>query len=158
MSYVERSLGQGEQLIARGYFHWLYTFKALLAVILPLVALIAAWMFARDIADGWLVILALVLLGLGAIIFLRLMIRRWTTEIAITSHRFVEKSGLMSLRTNEIALNNIEGVRLYQGFWGRIWNYGSLRIEGTGVDAVNVPPIANPIGFRRAIETAKGVK
>lgn len=158
MTYVERSLGDGEQLIATGHFHWLYTFKALLAVIVPLVALIAVLLFARNIADGWLVIIALILLAFGVLTFLRLMIRRWTTEIAITSHRFVEKTGLVSLRTNEIALTNIEGVRLFQGFWGRVWGYGSLRIEGTGVDAVDIPPIADPIAFRRAIETAKGVK
>ena len=157
-SYVERSLGDGERLIARGHFHWLYTLKALLAVLIPFVALIAILLFARDVAGGWLVILGIILTVAGLVIFLRLMIRRWTTEIAITSHRFVEKSGLISLRTNEIALANIEGVRLYQGLWGRIWGYGSLRIEGTGVDAVDIPPIADPIAFRRAIETAKGVK
>ena len=30
--------------------------------------------------------------------------------------------------------------------------------EGTGVDAIELPPIADPVGFRRAIETAKGMK
>ena len=123
-----------------------------------MVALIAIQLFVRDTAGGWLTILAMLLLAAGIVVSLRLMIRRWTTEIAVTSHRFVEKSGLISLRTNEIALANIEGVRLYQGFWGRIWGYGRLRIEGTGVDAVDIPPIADPIAFRRAIETAKGIK
>jgi len=32
---------------------------------------------------------------------------------------------------------------------------GHLRIEGTGVDAVTIPDIADPIGFRAAIESAK---
>ena len=35
---------------------------------------------------------------------------------------------------------------------------GNLRIEGTGVDAVELPTIADPVAFRRAIETAKGMK
>ncbi len=157
-SYVERSIGDGERLIARAQFHWLYTFKALLALIVPLIALVAILIFARDTAGGSLTILGIVLVAVGIVIFLQRMIRRWTTEIAVTSHRFVEKSGLISLRTNEIALANIEGVRLYQGFWGRVWGYGNLRIEGTGVDAVDIPPIADPIAFRRAIETAKSVK
>jgi len=30
-----------------------------------------------------------------------------------------------------------------------------VRVEGTGVDAVQLPTIANPIAFRAAIETAK---
>jgi len=84
-----------------------------------------------------------------------MMIRMWTTEIGVTSNRFIEKTGLFTLKTNEIALLNIEGVRVTQSFWGRIFGYGHIRIEGTGVDAVEIPTIADPIGFRRAIETAK---
>ena len=83
------------------------------------------------------------------------MIRKWTTEIGVTTHRFVEKTGLFSLNTNEIALTNIEGVRVMQTFWGRLLGYGRLRIEGTGVDAVNLPDIADPVAFRAAIESAK---
>jgi uncharacterized membrane protein YdbT with pleckstrin-like domain len=131
MSYIEQSLGAGETLVAKAQFHWWYTFKA---------------------------VLALVFLGIfiiGIVIFLSMMIRKWTTEIGITTHRFVEKTGLFSLSTNEITLNNIEGVRVFQTFWGRLLGFGRLRIEGTGVDAISVPDIADPVGFRAAIESAK---
>jgi uncharacterized membrane protein YdbT with pleckstrin-like domain len=131
MSYIEKSLGQGERVIARAHFHWLYTLKAWLALLIL----------------GWILI--------GIWIFFSMMIRQGTTEIAVTSHRFVEKTGLFTLRTNEISLHNIEGVKLEQSFLGRIFNYGHLRIEGTGVDAVTIPDIAAPIAFRAAIETAK---
>jgi uncharacterized membrane protein YdbT with pleckstrin-like domain len=157
-SYVERSLGDGERLIAHAHFHWLYTLKAVLALIVPFVALIVMLIFGRDIAAGWLPLFGLLLVAGGVLVCLRLMIRKWTTEIAVTSHRFVEKHGFISLRTNEIALANIEGVRVSQGLWGRLWGYGQLRIEGTGVDAVEIPTIADPVGFRRAIETAKSSK
>jgi uncharacterized membrane protein YdbT with pleckstrin-like domain len=157
-SYVERSLGDGERLVARAHFHWLYTMKALLALIVPFIVLIVILIYGRDVAQGWLPLFGLMLLVAGAFVCLRLLIRQWSTEIAVTSHRFVEKHGLIALRTNEIALGNIEGVRLFQGLWGRLWGYGRLRIEGTGVDAVEIPTIADPIGFRRAIESAKSSK
>lgn len=131
MGYIEQSLGTGEKLVAKAEFHWWYTAKA---------------------------VLALVFLGIfivGIVIFFRMMVRKWTTEIGVTTHRFVEKTGLFSLSTNEIALTNIEGVRVLQTFWGRVLGYGRLRIEGTGVDAVNLPDIANPVAFRAAIESAK---
>ena len=83
------------------------------------------------------------------------MIRRWTTEIGVTTHRFVEKTGWFTLKTFEVALPNIEGVSVTQTFWGRLLGYGHLRIEGTGVDHIDLPDIADPIGFRAAIETAK---
>ncbi len=65
------------------------------------------------------------------------------------------ESGLFRLETDEITLNNIEGVKVSQSFWGRILGYGHLRIEGTGVDAVEIPNIDDPVEFRRAIETAR---
>ena len=67
----------------------------------------------------------------------------------------VEKYGLFTMRTNEIALPNIEGVRVHQSFLGRLFGYGTVKIEGTGVDSVTTPLIADPVGFVRAIQTAK---
>jgi uncharacterized membrane protein YdbT with pleckstrin-like domain len=131
MSYIDQSLGDGETVIARAHFHWLYS------------------------AAAWLALIVLGIIGIGIIIFISMMVRKWTTEIGVTSHRFVEKKGLFSLRSNEIALPNIEGVKVEQSFLGRIFGYGTVRIEGTGVDAVTTPTIADPVGFVRAIQTAK---
>ena len=131
MSYIEQSLGANEKIVARARFHWWYSLKA------------------------WLALILLVWCIVGIVVFFRMMIRKWTTEIGVTSYRFVQKSGFFSLKTNEIALPNIEGVRVTQSFWGRLLGYGHLRVEGTGVDAIEIPDIADPIGFRRAIETAK---
>ena len=158
MTYIERSLGEGERIVAVARFHWLYTLRAWLALLWPLLALLSIVIYADDTNRKALTIAALVLLAIGVVVFLYLMIRKWTTEIGVTSHRFVKKTGFVSLHTNEIALPNIEGVKLRQSIGGRIWGYGSLRIEGTGVDAVELPTIADPVAFRRAIETAKGMK
>ena len=130
MSYIERSLGSGEKLIARAHFHWWYSLKA------------------------WLALLVLGIFIIGIIIFFDMMIRKWTTEIGVTSHRFVMKTGFFQLRTKEISLSNVEGVSVAQSFWGRLLNYGHLNIEGTGVGAVKIPDIADPVGFRRALESA----
>ena len=132
MTYIEQSMGANEKLVARAHFHWSYSLKAWLALILLF----------------WCII--------GIVIFFDMMIKKWTTEIGVTTTRFVEKTGFFSLKTNEIALHNIEGVRVEQSFWGRILGFGHLRIEGTGVDAVVIPDIADPVAFRAAMESAKG--
>jgi len=131
MSYIDKSLGDGETVIARARFPWTYTLTA------------------------WLALIVLGVLVVGIVIFFHMMIRKWTTEIGVTSHRFVEKRGLFTLQTNEIALHNIEGVKVRQSLPGRIFGYGTVRIEGTGIDAVTTPAIADPVGFVRAIQTAK---
>ena len=131
MGYIEKSLGHGERLIMKAHFHWWYTMKA------------------------WLALIFLGIFVIGIIIFFEMMIRKWTTEIGITTHRFIKKTGLFSIRTDEMAIHNIEGVKLTQNFMGQILGFGHLRIEGTGVDAIELPVIANPVAFRAAIETAK---
>ena len=163
MSYIQDSLGAGETVIARARFHWLYIAAAWAALLIPLVALLVFGAAAQSEPEPWalsdpktmaaLVVAALLVLGLFT--FLRLMIQVWSTEIGVTSHRFVERYGLLSMRTNEIALPNIEGVRVNQSVSGRIFGYGTVRIEGTGVDSVTTPTIADPVGFVRAIQTAK---
>ena len=132
--YIEKSLGAGEEVVAIARFHWWYTAKAVLALVF------LAWILV------------------GCYIFFSMMIRRWTTEIGVTTHRFVEKTGLFTLTTNELALANVEGVRVIQSFWGRMLGYGHLRIEGTGMDAIVLPDIADPVAFRAAIESAKSRK
>jgi len=132
MSYIQKSLGADEKLVAEAQFHWWYTFTAWAALIVLGIVVIGIW------------------------IFFSMMIRKWTTEIGITTHRFIMKTGLFTLHTQEMAIHNIEGVKVDQSFWGRVLGYGHIRIEGTGVDAIELPPIADPIAFRAAIETAKG--
>ena len=163
MSYIDQSLGAGETVIARAHFPWTYVAAAWIALLAPGLALLVllSWSETQPLALAtsdpvtWGVGLAALLFLWGMVTFLRRMIRKWTTEIGVTSHRFVERYGVFSMRTNEIALPNIEGVRVNQSFLGRIFGYGVVRIEGTGVDAVTTPPIGDPVGFVRAIQTAK---
>jgi uncharacterized membrane protein YdbT with pleckstrin-like domain len=128
MSYIQDSLGANERVVKEASFHWSYTLGA--------------------------VLLALTVIGL--VVAIPMLIRKATTEIGITTHRFIMKTGLFSLHTQEMAIHNIEGVKVDQGLFGRIFGFGRLRIEGTGVDAIELPTIADPVAFRAAIETAKG--
>ena len=157
MSYIERSLGEGESVVARARFHWLYDLRAWLAVLVPLAAVVGVIVYADEMVREGLMIFAVALTVVGFILFLTMMIKKWTTEIGVTSARFVKKTGFISLKTEEVALRNIEGVKVAQGVWGRVFNYGNLRIEGTGDDHVDIPNIDDPVGFRRAIQTAKGM-
>ena len=163
MSYIDKSLGDGETIIARAQFPWSYSFSAWCQLVMPALVLagLLTWSSREPnfLSAGspltWASALVAIWLVLGAVTFFGMMIRKWTTEIGVTSHRFVEKYGMVSLHTNEIALPNIEGVKMIQSVMGRLLGYGTVRIEGTGVDAVTTPDIADPVGFVRAIQTAR---
>lgn len=91
----------------------------------------------------------------GLFSFSRMMITKASTEIAVTSKRLIYKVGLVARSVGEIDIYRIEGVNVQQGIFGRIFGYGRLMVRGTGVGEVYLPPIANPITFRKAIDFAR---
>jgi uncharacterized membrane protein YdbT with pleckstrin-like domain len=129
--YVDRSLAAGEDVVIRG--RW------------PLVHWIAAW--AALILLGWIVV--------GVIIFAIAALTMATTESAVTNQRVLMKRGWLTLHTQELAVSNVEEVRLEQSLLGRLFGFGRIIVTGTGEGLIYFPPMADPIEFRRAIETAR---
>jgi hypothetical protein len=96
-SYIDQSLGSGETVIIRARFHWLYTVYAWGSLLLPLALLLGLTIHAgdtvRDAANplSWALFLVAAWVIMGLITLIKMLLRQWTTEIGITSHRFVEK-------------------------------------------------------------------
>ena len=93
----------------------------------------------------------------GLLKFAHMMVIKATTEIAITNTRLIFKRGLVARQVGEINIDRIEGVNVLQTIMGRIFNYGRIMVRGMGVGEVVLPPIEDPISFRRAIEKAKSL-
>ena len=100
MSYIDKSLGDGETIIARANFHWLYVTAAWALLLVPLV-LAAGGLVpgSQNLPDAeqsayWAAALVAICCSCWACSHSsRMMIRKWTTEIGVTSHRFVEQYG-----------------------------------------------------------------
>jgi uncharacterized membrane protein YdbT with pleckstrin-like domain len=75
-------------------------------------------------------------------------------EQGVTNHRVIRKTGVISRQSTELRLASIETVDLRQSFWGRIFRYGNVEITGRGETAMFLQRLADPIGVKRAIETA----
>lgn len=93
----------------------------------------------------------------GLFIFANKMIIKATTEIAITTDRLIIKRGLIARSVNELSVDRIEGVNVHQGIMGRIFGYGRVAVRGMGVGEVMLPPIEDPVEFRKAVQEAKVV-
>jgi uncharacterized membrane protein YdbT with pleckstrin-like domain len=91
----------------------------------------------------------------GLYMFAQMMVIKATTEIAITNNRLIYKQGLIARHVGEISIDRIEGVNVLQGIFGRMFGYGNVIVRGMGVGEVLLPPIAEPIDFRKAIEKAR---
>lgn len=174
MLYIQESLGQDEELIHVGHFHWMYTLQAVLSILWGVIGCVAVIFggiyFTMHFGDGfyardWLGIIreihpAIRLGGffifiMGLLSFAQRMIIKATTEIAITNSRLIYKRGLVARYVGELSIDRIEGVNVLQGVIGRLLGYGRIMVRGMGVGEVILPPLANPIAFRKAIEKAR---
>ncbi|MEM9234004.1 MAG: PH domain-containing protein [Pseudomonadota bacterium] len=159
MSYVKDSLATGEEIVMAARFNWTFwapTWFWLAVSVLPLAY--AGYLDTQGTLPGdrlWVFGLSAVPVALALALFIGHWVYVRTTEIAVTSSRFIFKKGLVSRNSNEISLNKIEEINLHQSVWGRLFGYGQLVLQGTGVGVIKTPDIDNPIEFRRAIESAK---
>ncbi|MCB9610686.1 MAG: PH domain-containing protein [Planctomycetes bacterium] len=94
-------------------------------------------------------ILVLLLSGLsliGAFLFY------WSSEFAVTNRRVLCKYGFISRTTIEVLLSKVETIRVKQGVWGRVFDYGTVIITGTGGAIDGFPRISSPMKFRHKIQ------
>ncbi len=161
--YVDKTLAPGEEIIYRVHFNWTFSFFPVLWFALGsapvlMYTLLHFGTFGQkipfsELQVGWWFVGAGFVTGL--FILLNHLIILWTTEIAITTYRFVYKTGLIARNTQEVSLNKIEEITLSQSIWGRVFGYGSLVLRGTGVGVITLPNVDDPIIVRRVIEKAK---
>jgi uncharacterized membrane protein YdbT with pleckstrin-like domain len=151
MSYVSRTLGKSESILFSTGYHWLYWLGvALLGG--PFVALlIAGAIYAFPTWVIFLLILAFVPLCYGIYRF----VHGIALEVAVTSDRFVKKSGLVSIKTEEVSLDKIEEVNIEESIAGRIFGFGTIYVHGTGAGKIHVLMVNDPVNLRRQIQTAR---
>ena len=125
MSYIDESLVPGEIVVHRARLSW---WSQLGLIVLGLVLLV-------------------VVVGLGFLLWAWIRIR--STEVAITNRRVIAKFGFIRRHTVEINLGKVESLRVEQGVMGRVLNYGTIYIAGTGSAMAPIHDIADPLVFRR---------
>lgn len=79
-------------------------------------------------------------------------IDRSTCEFVITNKRIIIKKGWINKKTFELNLSKIESVNVDQGFIGRIFGYGTVRVVGTGGSSEIIENIKNPLEFRKKFQ------
>src|SRR5215208_1232376 len=85
------------------------------------------------------------------LLFIPAWLKRFGTEIAVTDRRVIYKTGLVQPDTTEINMAKIESVDVSQSILGRVFDFGTLTIRGTGETIEALRNIASPLQFRNAI-------
>ncbi len=124
-SYVDSTLLQGETVLYR--------------------ARISLWSIAHLIALGVL----LLVVGVGLVFLIWAYIRYKTTEFAVTDRRVIAKTGLISRSTIELFLDKVEALHVEQSVPGRLLDYGTVAIRGTGATEEPIRNISAPLTLRK---------
>ena len=131
-SYIEEALVKDEKVVHIGH--------------------ISLWSLWHLIALG---VLLLPAFGIGLIFLVIAYVRYKSVELAVTTKRLIVKHGFVRRQTVEINLNRVESIQVEQGLLGRLFNFGTLIVAGTGTSHAPLTGIAEPMGFRKAFIEAQ---
>jgi uncharacterized membrane protein YdbT with pleckstrin-like domain len=161
MSYVKHVLQPGEKILVDGRLSWVLYHRAIFYLIVGLI------LFAVEYAF-WPWYEPFVMYGTAALFGVATLVtaldawfKRWTTEIAVTDKRIIYKTGFINRHTEEMNMDKVSSVDVDQSFWGRIFDFGTIRIlgaggvglrgrDGPGIEHLDM--IGSPIKLRNAID------
>ena len=148
MGYAEKVLQPDEQILYRSRIHWLIYAPGVLWLVL------AAVIFACQSviqASDWLNYVAAVAGLIGVLRLLGAAILRSSTEIAVTDRRLIYKVGLIRRNTIEMNRHQIESIEVRQSILGRLFNYGTVIVHGTGSGIEPIRRVGSPLALRSAV-------
>jgi uncharacterized membrane protein YdbT with pleckstrin-like domain len=150
MSYVDKNLLQGEEIVYRAKLHKIIFLPAAALAVLGVLA--AVWIDIYFENRQAAIITGAILLVLAIVVAFPRFIRYATSEFAVTNKRVIVKVGLIHRHTLELVLAKIETVGVDQSIPGRIFNYGTIIVTGTGGTQEPFKDIADPLAFRKQVQ------
>jgi uncharacterized membrane protein YdbT with pleckstrin-like domain len=147
--YVDKVLQPGEEVRYIASLNWILYAPGLL------LWFIAALIHVVSPSSGGLGTLgrfaALLVFAAGLVVLARAWFRWWTTEIAVTDRRVIYKTGFISRKTTEMHMDKVESVDVHQSVLGRIFDFGSVIVRGTGSGLEPIRDIDAPLELRNHI-------
>jgi hypothetical protein len=174
VGYVEQSLSSGERVILKARLHWgmfigplFGIMAAMVFILLSMIPFMVSYYAISGIeglelsrADFNTIqpLAGSCCFGCGALWLLGALLNIaahislfFTTEFAVTNKRVIGKSGALRRRSLEIMLSKIESVRVDEPFLGRLLNYGTIIVKGSGGTAQPFPFISDAMALRMQI-------
>jgi hypothetical protein len=147
MSYVSKNLLQGETVAFTTKLHWKLFIVPVVIVCFVLLPL--AYLAFRSETKP-LVVLPLMLV---AVALFPAYLQRLSSEFAVTNKRVIMKVGVFTTRSYELLLSKVEGIAVSQPLLGKLLDYGSIVVTGSGGTQEPFANIQGPLEFRRAVQS-----
>ncbi|MBA2270914.1 MAG: PH domain-containing protein [Chthoniobacterales bacterium] len=149
-SYARATLTPDETPFYKTSLHWVVFMR--FAIMALLVFLFIAMPFAIGLQAltgselGWFA------LPLPALMMLPPTLAFASSELVVTDRRVLIKTGVVRRQTLELFISRIESIAIDQGVLGRMWDYGTVVIRGTGGSEEVFEAIAHPVEFRNSVQ------
>ena len=127
-----------ESIVCETTRHWINFFNYPLLFVLVIVSLITRNFYLISIVLG--------------VNFLHLYIIISTDECVVTSKRVIFKSGILFTNTIEMNLTKIESLSIQQSLLGKLLDYGTIQIRGTGGTIETFLNVNKPLEIRKKIQ------
>lgn len=150
MNYIQKNLLSGEEIkyVAKLHF-FLFVQPIILLLIGAFLASSPKEISAMTHYAG------LLILFFGIVSLLSRILIKVGSSYAVTNKRVILKTGVISRKAVDLVLAKCEGLHIKQSVWGRIFNFGTITVTTGGVSST-YPYIADPLAFRREINTQIG--
>ena len=158
MSYVERNLIAGEEVVFQTKHHWIVMARSFaLGLVLDLAG-IAGLIYVLNQKD-WTpasrnaaLLAAAVAVIAGSLLTLYGTMKRNATEMVVTNKRVIVKTGILKRNTFEMLLSRIESIGVQEPVMGRMLGYGTVILRGVGGTPDEFDLIAKPLEFRSHVQ------
>jgi len=152
MGYVEKNLLPDEKIMLKAQVHWAVFIAPVMVI--GMILLLSILILAESAGSNYISILfcgVLVLFIIGLMPTISSAIIYFTTEFALTDRRIIAKTGLLRQRSLELMLSKVESIGVNQPLVGRLLNYGTITVIGTGGTREPFLNIAAPMSLRQCI-------
>ena len=166
MSYVKDNLMSNEKILFTAYVHPAVFLPAFVTFVVTLMLFIYGFSKAavittpgsappqatpENIVGGMLILVSIFLFLYSIFLTFQALIVKSQTEFAVTNRRVIAKTGFIRRHTLEMLLPKIESVSVHQNVLGRLLNFGTVTVTGTGGTKESFRAIIEPIGVRKKI-------
>jgi uncharacterized membrane protein YdbT with pleckstrin-like domain len=156
VSYVESNLLPGETIVYKARLHPIIYANALVLLVVAglcfLYAIITTVGHTNGLTAARVGYVGIILVIVAAISGVAAYITMTTSEFVVTDRRVLIKTGWVNRSSLEVLLPKVEGIQVDQGILGRLFNYGTITVHGTGGTDEPFPNISAPLEFRRRVQ------
>lgn len=137
MSYIEKQLGNGEEVVLKIKKNWAYLLPGFLWLIIFIAIGVLATVLMNNSGHSpsiekaklyiWIFAIAI-----GMFYPIKKLITFLSLSLAVTNKRVIGKVGLLKVYSFDIPIDKIDNITIGADFWGRLFRYYYLTIHSVG--------------------------